>query len=210
MKRIPSILILALLLPVLAFATNTDTEKEAKSNETKAQAMEWSIDRAHSAVSFSIRHIFTPVRGEFTEYESEIYFDPNNLEESSVSVTIPISSIDTDNQKRDGHLQSPDFFNAEEYPTISFTADEFRKTGNNEFVAVGELTIKDVTKTYEMPFNLLGMSDHPMKEGAKIASIQIQDQLLRNDFNVGTGSWAETAVVGNEVDLNITLEMINE
>jgi polyisoprenoid-binding protein YceI len=210
MKRLTYLLSLFLLLPVLAQAVTIDPTETDKNKTTQEEAPKWSFDKAHSAVSFSIRHIFTPVRGEFSEYSGDVYFDPNNLDASSVDVIIQVSSIDTKNGKRDGHLQSPDFFNAEKYPEIRFTADEFKKTGNNEFVAMGELTIKDVTKEFELPFTLLGVGEHPMMKGTKIAAMEMNTKLMRNNFNVGTGDWTETAVVGDEVDIKITLELLNK
>ncbi|MDX1638377.1 MAG: YceI family protein [Balneolaceae bacterium] len=171
-------------------------------------ATEWAIDKAHSRIGFEVTHFFTPVTGKFNDYSSDIYFDPNNLAESSVDVEIKVSSIDTDNQKRDGHLQSADFFNAAEYPNITFTSDEIvKRSGQNNFAAIGTLTIKDVSKQIELPFTLLGIQDNPMKENTKVAGIKFTHTINRNDFNVGTGDWVATAVVGGEVDITGTLEL---
>lgn len=171
-------------------------------------ATEWKIDKAHSKLSFEVTHFFTPVTGQFTDYNSEIYFDPNNLGESSVDVEIQVSSIDTDNEKRDGHLQSPDFFNAKEYPTITFSSDEIvKKDDENKFAAVGTLTIKDVSKEIELPFTLLGVRDHPMRENTRLAGIKFTKTINRNDYNVGTGDWVATAVVGGEVGITGTFEL---
>ncbi|MCW9707615.1 YceI family protein [Fodinibius salsisoli] len=175
--------------------------------ENPSNATAWSIDKAHSNISFSIRHIFTPITGEFKEYDANVMFDPDNLEESSIDIEIQVSSIDTDVEKRDGHLQSDDFFSVAEYPTITFSSDQITVEGDNEFIAHGELTIKDVTKEVELPFTLLGVQDHPMQENTKVAGVTIDYQLNRNDFNVGAGDWASTAIIGGEVDLNIDLEM---
>ena len=75
---------------------------------------------------------------------------------------------------------------------------------------MGELTIKDVTKEFELPFTLLGVGEHPMMKGTKIAAMEMNTKLMRNNFNVGTGDWTETAVVGDEVDIKITLELLNK
>lgn len=175
---------------------------------TNMPATEWSIDKAHSKLSFEVIHFFTPVTGQFTEYNSDIYFDPNNLDESSVDVQVEVSSIDTDNQKRDGHLQSDDFFNAKEYPHITFTSDEIvKRDGENKFAAIGTLTIKDVSEEIELPFTLLGIRDHPMQENTQLAGIKFTKTINRNDYNVGTGDWVATAVVGGEVDITGTLEL---
>ena len=167
----------------------------------------WKIDKAHSNITFEVTHFFTPVDGQFHDYSSEINFDPNNLEESSISVEVMVNSIDTDNQKRDGHLQSDDFFNAEKYPKMTFNSTSISKTGENKFVAEGELTIKDTTKNIELPFTLLGIQDHPMQENTELAGIKSSFSLDRTAYGVGVGDWAATTVVGDEVDVTLTLEL---
>lgn len=168
---------------------------------------EWSIDTAHSNVNFTITHFFTPVDGSFEEYSSEILFDPNDLENSSIDVTIPVSSINTENERRDNHLKSEDFFNASEWPNIHFESNNIEQTGENQFVAHGELTIRDVTREFELPFELLGVMDHPMQEGQKVAGITASANLNRTDYGVGVGDWAATAVVGDEVNIQLNLEL---
>lgn len=176
-------------------------------SERPAKAMAWTIDKAHSNLAFDIRHIFTPVTGEFLEYDGSINFDPKNLEESAIDITIQVASLDTDNERRNGHLLSGDFFNAEKYPTITFTSNKITADGDNQFVAHGELTIKDVTKEIELPFTLLGVKDHPMQENAKVAGITSDLTINRNEFNVGVGDWASTAIVGDEVSIELALEL---
>lgn len=168
---------------------------------------EWSIDKAHSNINFSITHFFTPVDGSFEDYSSEIYFDPEDLENSRINVTIPVASINTENERRDNHLKSEDFFNASEWPDIHFESNNIEQTGDNQFVAHGELTIRDVTRELELPFELLGVMDHPMQEGQKVAGITATATLNRTDYGVGVGDWAATAVVGDEVDIELNLEL---
>lgn len=167
----------------------------------------WTIDKAHSNVNFEVTHFFTPVDGQFHDYNANINFDPNNLEESSVSVEIMVNSIDTDNQKRDGHLQSDDFFNAEKYPKMTFESSSISKTGENEFVAKGKLKIKDTTKDIELPFTLLGIQNHPMQENTQLAGIKSNFTIDRTEYGVGVGDWAATTVVGDEVDVTLTMEL---
>lgn len=168
---------------------------------------EWNIDTAHSNINFTITHFFTPVNGSFEEYSSEINFDPSDLENSNIDVTIPVSSINTKNERRDNHLKSEDFFNASEWPNIQFESNEIEQTGDNQFVAHGKLTIRDVTREFELPFELLGVMDHPMQEGKKVAGITASAQLNRTDYGVGVGDWAATAVVGDEVNIQLNLEL---
>ncbi|MEX0663119.1 MAG: YceI family protein [Balneolaceae bacterium] len=170
-------------------------------------ATAWEIDRAHSAINFTISHFFTPVDGTFTDYDATVHFDPENLEESSIDITIPVSSVNTRNQRRDGHLLSEDFFNAEKWPNIHFVSNTIESLGDNKFVAKGEMTIRDVTKEFELPFTLAGSMDHPMQENTIVAGITAQTELMRTDFGVGVGDWAATAVVGDEVDIQLNLEL---
>lgn len=169
----------------------------------------WEFDKAHSSISFKIRHYFTPITGHFNSYDGLIYFDATNLKESSIDVKIDVKSIDTKNDKRDSHLQTADFFEAEKFPFIRFKSTEIVKKNNSEFVAKGKLTIKDVVTDFDLPFTLLGIMDHPRKKGTKISAFEANFMINRNDYHVGTGQYVETAVIGDEVNINITLELLS-
>ena len=95
-----------------------------------ASAATWNIDGSHSSVDFKIRHFFTKVPGKFNTVTGEIQFDPAAVEKGSVMVTIPVESVDTNNEKRDGHLKSPDFFDAANHPEITFKSTKFHKEGD--------------------------------------------------------------------------------
>jgi polyisoprenoid-binding protein YceI len=197
MKRLNKLTNLLVLI-IVAFSTVALTYYAATS---------WTIDKTHSAINFEVDHFFTPVNGQFNNYESTVNFDPENLEESMINVRIMVNSIDTKNERRDGHLQSDDFFNAEEWPYITFKSENIEQTGENEFVANGTLTIRDVSQDVSLPFTLLGVMDHPMKEGTKVAGITATTTLDRSTFNVGVGDWASDAVVGDEVEVGLNLEL---
>ncbi|NBC27504.1 MAG: polyisoprenoid-binding protein [Bacteroidetes bacterium] len=190
------------LLFAIAAAAVTDIE-----NRTANASTEWEIDRAHSAINFSINHFFTPVNGTFDDYDATVIFDPENLEESMIDVEIPVTSINTKNERRDNHLQSEDFFNAEKWPNIEFTSNTIESRGDNQFVAIGELTIRDVTRDFELPFTLQGVMDHPMEDNKVVAGIVADANLMRTDYGVGVGDWAATAVVGDEVNIELNLEL---
>jgi len=168
-------------------------------------ATPWTVDKAHSNINFEVRHFFTPVDGTFSDYNAEIIFDPANLNESMIDVEIMISSIDTKNERRNDHLRTADFFNAEKYPKMTFKSSKIESKGNNKFVAHGNLTIKDVTKKIEMPFTLLGIMDHP--RGGKVAGISSEFVIDRNAFGVGTGDFVSDAVIGKEVTAKLNLEL---
>lgn len=186
------------LAAVVGFATFAFTIIDATS---------WEIDKAHSAVNFKVTHFFTPVNGQFNDYNATVNFDPQNLEESSLDVEIMVNSIDTDNERRDNHLMSDDFFSAETYPMITFKSESIEATGNNTFVANGTLTIKDVSRDIELPFELLGVRDNPMQEGKVVAGIVSTFKLNRTTYDVGVGDWASDAVIGDEVTVDLNLEL---
>lgn len=172
----------------------------------------WKLDKAHSSIGFSINHFFTPVKGSFEDFDLEINFDPDDLDDSNFNLTVRIASVRTGTEKRDGHLQTEDFFNAEKFPTMTFKSNKIISKGNNMYVAKGKLKIKDVEKDIDLPFKLLGVKviPEPMQEkmrGLKeAASFQASYALNRSEFTVGTGSWAATVMVGDEVSIDIAVE----
>ena len=172
----------------------------------------WNVDNAHTAVTFQVRHFFTPTKGAFKDFDVELVYDAANVSNSSVNAVIRVASVDTENERRDGHLLSGDFFEAEQYPVITFNSTSVRRVSPTELVATGDLTIKDVTRQVELPITLLGVQEIPaeMQEMlggvTRVASFSADLTLDRRDFGVGVGSWAETAVVGSDVKINISLE----
>lgn len=175
---------------------------------TQAQlAKEWTLDKAHTSVTFAVKHFFTTVNGNFTDYDGIFYFDPDKLSASKFTFSIPVTSINTNNKKRDADLVSDNFFNAEEYPEIKFVSTKFEKKSATEFIVHGDLQIKDVTKRVAIPFEITGQMEHPMKEGTKILGLSFNTSLNRTDYKVGTGNWASTLVVGDNVDIEINMEL---
>ena len=168
-------------------------------------APKWNIDTKHSKISFEVNHFFTPVEGFFNDYDGEINFDEADLEGSSVNFKVQVASVKTDSDKRDGHLQSGDFFDAKKYPEMKFASTSIVKTEDG-FLANGNLTIRDVTKSVEVPFTVLGRGDHPMKKGVEIIAFKGGFKINRNEYGVGSGSWAATAVVGEEVTIKVVIE----
>jgi len=167
----------------------------------------WKVDKAHTSVNFSVNHFFSAVTGRFSGFESAINFDPSNLAGSSVHFTIPVKTINTDDSKRDNHLQSGDFFDANAYPNMVFVSNRLEKKSDKEFLAYGKLTIRNVSKDIVLPFKITGEMEHPMMKGTIILGIASDFQINRNDYGVGTGSWASAMVVGNNVDIHINMEL---
>ena len=105
----------------------------------------WQIDASHSEVAFTVRHLMSKVRGTFTAFQGTIETPSDDLTQASVQVRIDMSSVNTNNEQRDGHLRSADFFDAETFPTMTF-ASRSVTVGGEGFIVTGDLTIKGVTR----------------------------------------------------------------
>lgn len=171
------------------------------------KAPSYMIDKSHTQINFGINHFFSEVTGKFNSFTGEFNFDPNNLKGSSAYFEIDVNSIDTQEPKRDEHLQSPDFFDAKKFPKIKFKSDKIEKKGDKSYIVHGNLTIRDVTKHVMLPLEYKGEMEHPMMKGTLILGVAVETKLNRNDYGVGTGDWAATMVVGDEVRIKINMEL---
>lgn len=203
------------LMSVLAIAAtpNGDEPKTAETNRDNSEAVAWNIDGPHTEINFTVKHFFTPVTGTFKEYEVQFWFDRANPANSSVKVSIDVGSVDTKNERRDNHLRSGDFFNAEAHPKMTFESTSVRQVSAEKLVATGDLTIKGITREVELPINLLGIQEipeGPMREMlggvTSVASFEATTLLDRREFEVGVANWAQTMIVGGEVEVSINVE----
>jgi polyisoprenoid-binding protein YceI len=122
----------------------------------------WNIDAAHSAISFSIRHMaFAKVRGRFTQYSGTIQLDDADLARSSVEVSIDAASIDTGTPQRDQHLRSADFFDVAKFPALRFRSTRVEALGGDRLRVIGELTIRDVTREVALEAETGGRAKDP-------------------------------------------------
>lgn len=173
---------------------------------------DWSVDPSHTEVNFVTKHFFTPVRGSFQSFDVDLAYDAERPENSSVRVSIDVASVDTGNERRDDHLRTADWFDAERWPSMTFESTSVRRVADDRLLATGNLTIRDVTREVELPIRVLGVQDIPaqmqeMLGGAQqVASFEADLTIDRRAFGVGTGSWAQTAIVGGDVQIQIALE----
>ena len=175
------------------------------SGMTMAQASSrYQLDVVHSTVGFAVKHmLFSTVRGKFNDVQATAEIDEQTGSLSSVNAEISVASVDTDNAKRDGHLRSDDFFNAERYPTITFESTSIEPEGNGNYRVDGILTIRDVSKPITLEGKLLG------KMPGRVA-FEAAGQINRQDFNVTWNKALQSAggwMVSDEVDLNIEVAM---
>ena len=171
----------------------------------QVQAETYHFDVVHSSIDFSIRHLVSRSKGKFNEYEGSVTYDKANPSATRIDATIKVESIDTGNERRDGHLKSEDFFNAAKYPTITFKSKQAVEKDGKLHVT-GDFTMHGVTKEITLPVEVLGTGMHPMAK-APVAGFSADITLKRSDF--GVDSWTDAAgVLGDEVHVNILIEAI--
>ena len=174
--------------------------KTARADET------YQIDPVHSSISFKVRHFFSNVEGKFQKFEGTITVDSEHPEKSSVKATIQTESINTGNEKRDGHLKSEDFFDAAKFPTITFKSKSVKRTGAESGDIVGDLTMHGVTKEITLHAKFLGKGKG--MDGGAISGWEVTaDPIKRADYGLTWSKTVEgTAVVGDEVRVTIEVE----
>jgi len=168
----------------------------------------YTVDRAHSEVSFQIRHFVTNVRGQFDQYEGTIWFDTENPEASRVEFEIDAASINTFNADRDKHLRSDDFFAVEKHPKISFKSSKIKKTGENAYAVTGTFVLRGVTKEITLPVTFLGTVKDPW--GSTRAGFEATAALDRKDYGINWNRALDQGgfVLGDEAKISINLETV--
>lgn len=170
----------------------------------------WELDTAHSNVYFSIDHIFSKTNGHFNDFSAEITFNPEELSKSNFVFTITVDSIDTNLSKRDKHLVSNDFFNAAKYSTITFTSAEITVEDAGLYNIAGKLIVKDKEYDLTLPLVLAGIKDHPAAPGKEVAGFNGKIVIDRLDYGIGAGKFYEMGVVGKDVEVFVSLEVIRD
>lgn len=165
-----------------------------------ANAQGWTSDPVHSSLVFQIRHIVTPLVGRFDKFEVAMKWDEKNLDNSSISASVDVNTVNTGFDGRDKHLKSADFFDAENHPKWTFTSEKITKTEDG-FVAKGKITLRETTMDIEIPFNFLGVME--MEKGNK-AGFSAEFSIKRSDFSLGGEMGGG---VGDEVKIMAFLEM---
>jgi len=175
-----------------------------------AAARSWEIDKEHTNFYFSVDHIYAKVQGRFTDFKGTIIFDPDKLEESVISFSIKVKSIDTGISKRDRHLLSKDFLDASSYPLITFTSSNITKDGKNTYSIKGKLTIKGVSSELILPLTFEGVKNHPFSKGSEVAGFNGRVSLDRLAYKVGDGKYYKMGAVGKDIDILVTVEALGK
>lgn len=172
-----------------------------------AAQQRWEIDGVHSEVSFRIRHLVSQVRGSFRDFSGRVVTDEANPAASKVSFTIQAASIDTGNADRDNHLRSADFFDVQQFPTITFVSTNIAPQGNNRFAVTGTLTMHGVAKEITLPVEFTGTMKDPM--GNTKAGFETSTTLNRKDYGIVWNRALDTGgfVLGDDVTVSISLQV---
>ena len=196
LRRLSSVLLLALTLAVTALTA-------ARADEA------WQLDGSHTSATFSVAHMgVSRVRGDFTEIAGSGKYDGKNIESASVEAIIQVSSIDTRNSRRDGHLKGADFFDVAKFPTITFKSKRFRPTTGRKFQLTGDLTIHGVTKTVVLSGEFSPVIKDPF--GKTRVGAEATTTINRKDFGLTWSPAVEGGgiVVGEDVDITIAVEFV--
>jgi polyisoprenoid-binding protein YceI len=172
-------------------------------------ARSWEVDKAHSAIYFTVDHIFSKTRGHFNEFDIKTNFDPAQLDQSSFEFTIEVDSIDTNITKRDKHLLSADFFDSGKFPQMTFTSTKITDEGDGLYNVIGTLRVKDKDYDLTLPLTLVGVTEHPAKKGTDVAGFNGTITFDRLAHGVGTGKFYDMGVVGKDVEVLVTLELLS-
>jgi len=159
-------------------------------------------------IQFRIKHIFSTVFGYFPDFDGTIRFDPEHLDQSKFEFTVQIKTINTPNAKRDTHLRSNDFFAADKYPVMTFTSSKITHKQDNTYQVSGTMTIKDTAKDMNIPFVFHGTTPSPFDKKQIVAGFDTAFSLDRLAFGVGDGKFFTMGVVGDVVDVTISVEAL--
>lgn len=171
----------------------------------------YKIDAAHSEITFKVKHLMiTNVTGNFTQFDATMESEAADFSDAKISFEADVNSVNTNNEQRDGHLKSDDFFAAEKFPKLTFVSKSFTQKSDDEYSLTGDLTIRDVTKTVDLSVEFGGNMVDPW--GQAKAGFEITGKINRKEFGLGWGAVTEAGgvVVSDEVKLHLGVQMIKQ
>jgi polyisoprenoid-binding protein YceI len=169
---------------------------------TDIVAGSWTIDASHSEVGFTVRHLMSKVRGQFTRFEGSLTTG-TSLEDTTATATIDLNSIDTRDETRDGHLRSADFFDVQNHGAMTFVTTSFSGT-----TATGDLTIKGITRSVELDVEFLGAGQDPW--GGSRLGFEATTEISRKDFGVDFNIPLDggKVLIGDKVSIHLAVEAV--
>lgn len=180
---------------------NTDTQVKTK----------WGMDTSHSEIHFKVKHMMvSTVTGAFREFEGSMEMDGEHLTGADIQFSASIDSIDTNNEQRDVHLKSDDFFNAAKFPIMKFKSTDMIKISEGKYKLSGELTIRDIAKQISLDVEYFGTAVDPY--GQTKSGFEINGKISRKEFNLKWNAMTEAGgvVVSDEVRLALNVQMVQQ
>ncbi|HNE50394.1 MAG TPA: YceI family protein [Chitinophagales bacterium] len=176
--------------------------------QAQAPKTVWNLDKAHSAVTFSVDHmVVSEVTGKFADFSAEVKADKPDFSDATGTFTVVLNSINTDNEKRDAHLRSADFFEVEKYPNMNFAIKKFTKVNGKIYKVTGDLTLHGVTKTVTLNAKFGGMVKDPY--GLMRTGIVVTGEIDRYTFGLKYNGVMEAGglTIGKKVRIKVNLEL---
>lgn len=206
-KLLPaSVSLFAIALIVSSFTFNQNGVDPGPTKGVKPLAGKFTLDKGHSNVKFTVTHmVVSEVDGSFKNFDGTVESAKPDFSDAVVSFTVDVASVDTDNENRDKHLKSDDFFNAEQFPQMKFQSTSMKSLGNNKYQLIGNLTIRDITKPVTFDVTYGGSINTP--KGAKIG-FKANTTINRFDYNLkwDRATEAGSLVVAKEVTIKINAQ----
>jgi polyisoprenoid-binding protein YceI len=171
----------------------------------------YKIDVDHSDIMFKVKHLMiSTVTGIFKKFDATLEVNEEDLSDAKVSFEANIDSIDTKNEQRDAHLKSDDFFNAEQFPKMTFTSTGIEKKGDDEYKLFGDLTIRDITKPIELKVEYNGSTKDPW--GYERMGFEVSGKINRKEYGLKWSAVTEAGglVVADDVKMAMNVEMVKQ
>jgi polyisoprenoid-binding protein YceI len=171
-------------------------------------AQTWNVDKAHSRLSYAVTHMgISESEGAFKTFDAKITSSKEDLSDAVIEVTADVNSLSTDNEMRDKHLKSADFFDAEKFGTLTFKSKSFKKVSGKNYKLVGDLTLHGVTKTVTLDAVFNGTATNPMNKKVS-AGFKFTGTIKRTDFGIGASM--PVAMLGDDVKILGNAEFVKE
>ncbi len=196
------------LAPIAALVLAFATALPGTAAVPPAATGSWNVDKAHSEVSFQIRHFVSKVRGRFGDFAGTIAINAAKPEASSVMFTIKTASIDTNEPKRDADLKSPNFFDVEKLPEIRFVSRKVVPVSDTKYDVTGDLTMHGVTKEITLPVTFNGVTKDVW--GGERAGFEIGLALNRKDYGINWNKALDQGgfMLGDDVTISVNIEAV--
>lgn len=170
-----------------------------------AFAQNWTLDKSHSNLAFTVTHMMlSEVDGKFQDFDVKMTSNKPDFTDAQINLTADVNSIYTNQEKRDGHLKSADFFDAAKHPTLAFKSKSISKVSGNKYKLMGDLTMHGVTKPVTLDAVITGPVTNPQSKKT-LAGFKVSGEVKRADFTLGS---VPAAVVSDEITIRATGELV--